>query len=184
MLEAGGNVAESIEFVRNSDGSFDIKKTPLTAKQYLKRRFHATLMTQFPTLADAEGKFNQDELAKTFREQDSDSKALKKQIMDFIQKEIRLKGASSAYGVVEMLAHAEGEGRGQFDLETAFEKGGKYLKRALVFLQGGEGELSHVYQSSEFETIQKKLEDITAEQLRDSANEILNSKNLNLLIFE
>ncbi len=34
------------------------------------------------------------------------------------------------------------------------------------------------------ETIRKKLEDITAEQLRDSANEILNSKNLNLLIFE
>lgn len=34
------------------------------------------------------------------------------------------------------------------------------------------------------ETIQKKLENITAEQLRDSANEILHSKNLNLLIFE
>jgi len=33
-------------------------------------------------------------------------------------------------------------------------------------------------------TIQKNLEDITADQLRDSANEILHSKNLNLLIFE
>lgn len=34
------------------------------------------------------------------------------------------------------------------------------------------------------ETIQKKLEEITALQLRESANEILYSKNLNLLIFE
>ena len=34
------------------------------------------------------------------------------------------------------------------------------------------------------ETIQKKLEEITAVQLRESANEILHSKNLNLLIFE
>jgi len=34
------------------------------------------------------------------------------------------------------------------------------------------------------ETIQKNLEGITAVQLRESANEILHSKNLNLLIFE
>jgi predicted Zn-dependent peptidase len=34
------------------------------------------------------------------------------------------------------------------------------------------------------ENIQKKLEEITAVQLRESANEILHSKNLNLLIFE
>ncbi len=34
------------------------------------------------------------------------------------------------------------------------------------------------------ETIQKNLEEITAVQLRESANEILHSKNLNLLIFE
>lgn len=34
------------------------------------------------------------------------------------------------------------------------------------------------------EIIRKKLEDIRADQLRDTANEILNSKNLNLLIFE
>ncbi|MFO7670817.1 MAG: pitrilysin family protein [Bacteroidales bacterium] len=34
------------------------------------------------------------------------------------------------------------------------------------------------------ENIQKKLEEITAAQLRESANEILHSKNLNLLIFE
>ncbi len=34
------------------------------------------------------------------------------------------------------------------------------------------------------EVIQKKLEEITSVQLRESANEILHSKNLNLLIFE
>lgn len=34
------------------------------------------------------------------------------------------------------------------------------------------------------ENIQRKLEEITAAQLRESANEVLHSKNLNLLIFE
>ena len=34
------------------------------------------------------------------------------------------------------------------------------------------------------DTIRKNLEEITAAQLRESANEILHSKNLNLLIFE
>lgn len=34
------------------------------------------------------------------------------------------------------------------------------------------------------DTIRKKLEEVTTVQLRDSANEILHSKNLNLLIFE
>ena len=46
-------------------------------------------------------------------------------------------------------------------------------KRLLVFNQ-----------IDNLETIHKKLEEITAVQLRESANEILNLKNLNLLIFE